>query len=275
MNARSTRYLVLGSSGPIGRAIERAAANGWVSVVGASRRGQVCVDVFDVPAVRGLLADYEPSVVIDLVDRSRYADERNSDHIAENVRTVADVCAAAGVQRIVQASSAAVYGDGGFAPYTEDGPLLGDSHYAMVKKQAEVELAAISSDLGISSVSLRIFNVFGDGCRNSLINRLIAGQVPRLLMSPGFIRDYVHVDDVARAILAAAGATHVTGAINVASGVPTSNMALAAASTGRFEYAPIESDLISYSVGATASATERLGWTVERQVIDVLHAMEA
>lgn len=106
--------------------------------------------------------------------------------------------------RIVLASSAAVYGEAAEgASLREDAPLAGESSYARYKKFSEAQVAAA----GRECVALRVFNSFGPGQRWSLVNRLVSStrEDPVPLRNPDtFVRDYVHVTDVARAFVSAA-----------------------------------------------------------------------
>ncbi len=67
----------------------------------------------------------------------------------------------AGVRRVVFASSSAVYGDTPSLPKREDMPPNPRSPYAVSKLAAEQYLSVFSEVYGLSTVSLRYFNVFG------------------------------------------------------------------------------------------------------------------
>ncbi|KQZ84824.1 hypothetical protein ASD56_00015 [Microbacterium sp. Root166] len=175
-----------------------------------------------------------------------------------------------GARRIVLASSAAVYGDGGSSPFREDSPLRGSSPYALAKARSERALTRVGDELGISVLALRIFNVFGRGCAGSLINRLTGGPRPALMLSESFVRDYVDVDDVALAFVAAAGGD-TAGVLNVARGVAVDNLELAEAA-GPEAFDAVSGRAESYSVGDISRVRSRLSWSARTDPLEVLRA---
>jgi dTDP-L-rhamnose 4-epimerase len=184
---------------------------------------------------------------------------------------------AAGVRRLVLASSMVVYGQGHYAcpdhglvdppprrradldagvfesrcPVCgldaawrlvgEDAALRPRSLYAASKTAQEHYALAWSEATGGSVVALRYHNVYGPGMpRDTPYSGVAAifrsalekGQPPRVFEDGGQMRDFVHVDDVAAANLAAASlASERDGfaAFNVCSGRPISILQVAAA----------------------------------------------
>lgn len=131
----------------------------------------------------------------------------------------------AGIKRLVYASSAAVYGDHSELPKTEESPLQPKSPYAVSKVANEFD--ALAS--GLSTMGLRFFNVYGPGQDAghpyaSVIPRWVAAtkdnRVIELHGDGTQTRDFIHVHDVARAILLALKSAYV-GICNVASGIET------------------------------------------------------
>jgi UDP-glucose 4-epimerase len=137
-----------------------------------------------------------------------------------------------GVRRVVLASSGAIYGDLGVIPLRETDNPNPQSPYAVSKLAAEFYVRTIGGLWGIETVSLRIFNAYGPG------QHLPASHPPVL---PYFLqqaqrggtlvvhgdgnqmRDYVYVDDVVTAMVAASTAPDINGlVINIGSGVGTS-----------------------------------------------------
>jgi nucleoside-diphosphate-sugar epimerase len=84
-------------------------------------------------------------------------------------------------------------------------------------------------------------------------------------MSDRFVRDYVHVDDVAEALIAAATTTSTQTFLNVASGVAIDNLALAGAARDR-SYIPAE-PLRSFSVGDPRLSESALKWRSSRSAL--------
>ena len=113
---------------------------------------------------------------------------------------------------------------------TEDAPLDPRNIYAATKLHTE-HLAAIYGREALSPViSLRYHNVYGDrmpahtpyaGVASIFRSAYEAGRAPKVFEDGGQRRDFVHVDDVARAnVLALTAPPEVTGPFNIASGVP-------------------------------------------------------
>ncbi|WP_106815983.1 NAD-dependent epimerase/dehydratase family protein [Microbacterium timonense] len=257
------QVLVLGGGGPIGAALARRAAAVGCRVLVTTRQE---LDASDAAAVRTRLSRVKPDAVINLVNPPLAADDDGIDTAADVAGALTRQAAESGVARLIFASSAAVYGDAGTAPFTESDDLRGVSAYARVKISSEQAVAAEAERTGISALSMRIFNVFGDGCHRSLINKLIRRERPVLAMSANYVRDYVHVDDVADALLAASGRPDFTGAVNVATGEATDNLMLArAAPPEAFE--ALHELIVSYSVGDPSLMLSSLGWKPTRSAI--------
>ena len=158
--------------------------------------------------------------------------------------------------RIVFASTGgAVYGDLAVPPNRETTAKNPDSPYAVSKLAAEYYLAYYVRIHGLETISLRFANVYGPrqdphgeaGVVAIFCGRILDGR-PLTVFGDGLqTRDYVHVRDVADAVIAAADTPLPPGgplddrAFNVGSGVATSVLDLAStllAATGAT--APIE-----------------------------------
>ena len=229
------RVLVTGAHGAIGRRLVAALGQrpgfspvSLVSGRGEASPGTVAVDVGDPLAFRAVLEDVRPDAVVHLAALTGQAcDEDPARTEAVNVGSVVTLAGAArdlGIGRIVFASTAAVYGDRVPRPADESSPLDLGTAYASSKHRAEQALAAAEGD----TVSLRIFNLFGPATPNSLVTRLLEAGADRPVPLRGpddFVRDYVHVDDVAAAIVASLTAVlpdrHAV--FNIGSGIAMSN----------------------------------------------------
>lgn len=139
---------------------------------------------------------------------------------------------AAGVKRVVYASSASVYGNEPTLPKRETSVLDPQSPYAASKIQNEQDASAS----GIPSIGLRFFNIYGPGQEGthpyaSVLARwkeALAKGTPIQVFGDGEqTRDFIHVRDIAQALRMALGAP-VSGAhiYNVASGTQVSLRAL-------------------------------------------------
>mgnify|MGYP003433679194 FL=1 len=137
-----------------------------------------------------------------------------------------------GVRRVVLASSGAVYGDLADQPLTESLTPAPRSPYAVSKLSAEYYVRTIGGLWGIETVSLRIFNAYGPGQHLPASHPPVVPHYLRQALRGGTLvahgdgsqtRDYVYVDDVVSALVAAATAPNVNGlVINVGSGTETS-----------------------------------------------------
>lgn len=188
---------------------------------------------------------------------------------------VVEACAAAGVERVVYSSSASVYGNAVATPMDEDHPLTNRTMYGATKIACEQMLRAMHDDRGLAYVALRYFNVYGPrmderGTYVSVIvkalARLLAGEAPIIFGDGSQTYDFVHVDDIAEANLAAMRATCSDEVFNVATGVGTSIndlVALLTELTGanvRPEHREDARSFVTRRIGGTAKAERMLGF---------------
>jgi len=137
-----------------------------------------------------------------------------------NTHGTAEVLTAAreaGVQKVVFASSAAVYGN--VVPGVVGGPCLPMSCYGASKLAAEAICEAFNN-LGLETVVLRLFNVYGETGSHSVVDAFAKGCSKVITGSGQQTRDFVHVLDVVRALR---GAYYWdAGIYNIGTGVETS-----------------------------------------------------
>jgi UDP-glucose 4-epimerase len=137
-----------------------------------------------------------------------------------------------GVRRVVLASSGAVYGDLDEQPLRESVTPNPRSPYAVSKLAAEYYVRTIGRLWNIETISLRIFNAYGPGQHLPPSHPPVVPYYLRQALRGGTLvvhgdgsqtRDYVYVDDVVSAMVAAATAPEIDGlVINVGSGRETS-----------------------------------------------------
>jgi UDP-glucose 4-epimerase len=121
--------------------------------------------------------------------------------------------------KLIQLSSAAVYGNPEYLPVSENHPLRPISPYGRHKMQCE-QLLSYSS---IQSLSLRIFSAYGPGLRKQLfwdiLQKASKGSSVKLFGTGLETRDFIYVDDLVEAIhLVIKNAEFNKTSINVASG---------------------------------------------------------
>lgn len=138
---------------------------------------------------------------------------------------VVRVAARIGARRVVVASSGKVYGAGAGAPIGDDDPARPTTQLGRLKLAAEAVVLAGCAAAGVEATILRIFNVYGPGQPAgfffpALIEGLATGRL--LLGELDHGRDWVHVRDVASAIVAAIDAEGAAARVlNVATGRAT------------------------------------------------------
>ena len=122
---------------------------------------------------------------------------------------VLEACFSHGIQRMVMASSAAVYGEAESLPLKEEdaGQVL--SPYAESKWENEAQILD-ARNKGLKATALRFFNVYGvgqrpDGAYAAVVPKfadmMAQGIVPKINGDGLHTRDFVHVHDVCSALL--------------------------------------------------------------------------
>jgi UDP-glucose 4-epimerase len=126
-------------------------------------------------------------------------------------RIVLEAARKAGCRRLVLASSAAVYGNEPTLPKLETMPPMPESPYAYSKWLNEIDARYYGQYLGLETVCLRFFNVFGprqrpdspySGVISIAAGKLLAGEPFTVFGTGEQTRDFVYVDDVANAVVA-------------------------------------------------------------------------
>ncbi|NGO71287.1 UDP-glucose 4-epimerase GalE [Streptomyces boncukensis] len=231
-------WLITGGAGYIGAHVVRALTAAGARAValddlsaGAPERLPPDVplvrgSVLDRPLVARTLAEHGVSGVIHLAARKQVAESveqplwyyrENVYGLTELLRAVAD----ADVRRFVFSSSAAVYGMPDVDLVTEDTPTVPMNPYGETKLAGEWLVRATGRAHGIRTACLRYFNVAGaaaeeladTGVSNVIpmfFDALTRGEPPRIFgddyPTPDgtCVRDYIHVQDLAEAHVAAA-----------------------------------------------------------------------
>jgi nucleoside-diphosphate-sugar epimerase len=146
------------------------------------------------------------------VPRSVADPELTFEHNVRGTHNVLLAARQANVQRVVLASSSAVYGETESVPSAETLPLEPASPYAASKAVGETLAAAFTSSFDLATVSLRYFNVYGPrqdpasdyaAAIPAFIGRALASEQPTVFGDGEQTRDFIHVADVVRANLSA------------------------------------------------------------------------
>ncbi len=183
-----------------------------------------------------------------------------------------------GVRRVVFISSGAVYGEQPIQPLREDMPPNPRSPYAVSKLAAEYYVHTIGSLWNIETVVLRVFNAYGPGQNLPPSHPPVIPNFLRQAVRGGTLvihnkgiqtRDYVFVDDVVNAMVAAATALDVNRCIiNIGSGTETSIQELAhlvlkiTQSNAEVVYNPHGDPGVSRMCADLTLAREKLGYRV-------------
>ena len=233
-----TRFLVTGAGGFVGAAVVNAAVAAGHEVVAlvrndtsrltsiADRISMQRVDLADTTAVAALLHSAKPAVVIHSAWEGVGGALRSGDIQLDNIRTtvaLADAAIAAGARKFVGIGSQAEYGRYDRKIVETDLPQP-TMLYGAAKLAACHLAAQRCREAGMAFAWLRLFSVYGAGDNSnwlipSAAVALVRGKPP--LCTAGTQKwDYLHIDDVADGVLAAATSDRATGVFNLSSGNP-------------------------------------------------------
>jgi UDP-glucose-4-epimerase GalE len=250
-------------------------------------------DISDTTLVRSICREQGISAVIHLAASARVGDSMTQPdaYFANNITgslRLLDAVAAEGVARIVFASSCSVYGDSPSWSAHEEETVTPMSPYGESKLQVERALRWYQLAFGMRWMALRYFNVAGAspglGEDISTSIRIIPRAVASLLHSgPPLqvfgttfatsdgtaVRDFVHVEDVARANLLALqflDAQRAGEVINIGSGRGVSVLEIISAVSReigqslKYEQRPAKAGDPAHAVSDISKAQRLLAW---------------
>jgi UDP-glucose 4-epimerase len=213
-----------------GRRENLAKANGHVDLVESDIRDRNLMErlvaradiVFHQAALRITHCAAEPRLAMEVMANATF--------------DILELGAKQGVEKVVVASSASVYGMADTFPTAESQhPYNNRTLYGAAKAFNEALLRSFNEMYGLRYVALRYFNVYGPrmdihGKYTEVLIRWMecidAGMRPTIFGSGLQTMDFVHVRDVARANILAAKADVSDMVFNIGSGVETSLVAL-------------------------------------------------
>ena len=193
----------------------------WAVLAGELVRG----DLADRPLLERTLSAYGPEAIVHFAASIQVEESvrepllyyRNN---VANTLNVLEAAIATGVRNFIYSSSAAVYGIPARVPVDETAPLLPINPYGATKAMMERIIADLCATGKMRAVALRYFNVAGADLRGRLgqdyptpthlITRALRAAQGTLADFAIFgtdyptpdgtcVRDYIHVDDLARA----------------------------------------------------------------------------
>jgi UDP-glucose 4-epimerase len=249
------------------------------NLLGALERGAVLLrlDIGEGDALAELVARERPHAIFHLaaqIDVRRSVSEPGFDARVnvEGTVNVLEAAHRAGVARVVNTSTGgAIYGDVDTIPTPETQPPAPMAGYGTSKFCAEQYCGLYQRLHGLSTVTLRLGNVFGprqDPLGEAGVIAIFCGKLKdggsAVIYGDGTqTRDYTYVGDVVRAQLLAADRGDIHGSINVGTGRETTILELAQAlreHAGRRDFTP-------------EHAPPRLG-ELHRSCLDVTRARE-
>jgi UDP-glucose 4-epimerase len=254
--------------------LDWATENGNVTVVDGDVRDRAMVEeltegmdlVFHQAAIRITQCAEEPRLALEV--------------LVDGTFNVVDAAAKAGVDRLIVASSASVYGLATEFPTTElQHPYANDTLYGASKTFNEGLLRSYHAMNGLDYVALRYFNVYGPrmdvhGVYTEVLvrwmERIVEGKPPLIFGDGSQTMDFVCVPDIARANVLAAEADVTDAVFNIASGVETSLQELAETllrvmdSDLSIEYGPERAvNGVTRRLADTSAARDSLGFSAE------------
>ncbi len=210
---------------------------------------------------------------------------------AAGTLNILNAAKAAGVRRLVFSSTCAVYGDEPTLPKIETMPPHPQSPYAISKLAAEAYSRLFNESFGLETAILRYFNVFGprqdpssaySGVISIFVDKMLSGISPTIFGDGQQSRDFVFVEDVARANLLASEVHQAAGKLfNIGTGGQISINQLFETLSGIFNfdskpiYKPARPGDIRHSYANPTLANTVLGWSARfsfeeglRQLVD-------
>ena len=233
-------------------------------------------DITDRAAVSALIGDFKPDAVINLAARAgvRQSIDDPWVYYETNVTgtlNLLEACKDAGINRFLLASTSSVYGKNKM-PFSEDAEidsLL--SPYATSKKAAE-DLCKLYNYLFDFDVTVfRFFTVYGPSGRPDMslfrfVRWIVEGEPLQLNGDGTQQRDFTHVDDVARGVVAAVDRQPGYETINLGSDHPVElnsvidEIESAVGNTAIIEHHPFPATDVMATWANISRARELLDW---------------
>jgi UDP-glucuronate 4-epimerase len=194
----------------------------------------------------------------------------------EGTAVIVELARQRGVEQLLFASSSSVYGNATPLPAREDAPaVVPESPYAASKRSAELVAAAICRNAPAMRCSaLRFFTVYGPRQRPEMaitqfMRAALAGAPLTVFGDGSMRRDFTHVEDIVRGVLATLDARRSPGfrAYNLGSGDPidlrtlVESIAATAGVVPRIERAPVPLGDVDATFADISRAREELGWS--------------
>lgn len=224
-------------------------------------------------------------VVFHLAARSRIQPTVNnpSECFSVNVlgtQRVLELSRLVGVKRVVYSASSSYYGHASRPPFIESAPKGCATPYSLSKWQGEEVCDLYTKLYGLSTVSLRYFNVYGPReplkgeyapVMGLFLRQKAAGQPMTIVGDGRQRRDFTHISDVVAANLQAADKISTTGPVNIGTGHNYSINELADMIGGDRVYKPERIGETRETLANNMRAREELKWQPRISLSDYLN----
>ena len=194
------------------------------------------VDIADSDGLRDVFDREKPDIVNHHAALTSVRHSMSGPEVDARVNIIGTInvlqnCVAHGVQRLVFASSGAVYAEPQYIPMDEGHPIAPKSAYGLSKYTAEGYIRLYADVYGLRHTIFRYGNVFGPrqdprgeaGVVAIFTEQLLNGIQPTIFGDGTKTRDYVFVEDISRANLMATIGSSGNDTLNLARGVEVSD----------------------------------------------------
>ena len=198
---------------------------------------------------------------------------------------VLEACVKHKVEKLIYSSSASVYGDAVEVPMTEEHPFNNRNFYGATKIAGEAMCTAYNDRCDLNVIGLRYMNVYGPGQDQHavysgvvpiMLNKIDVNETPVINGDGSQAYDFIYVEDVARANIAAATSDTEFGFYNVGTEVQTTIKELCDTildlkkSDLKVTYKPYSADdarqLVQNRIGSAMKAREEIGFSYKHSL---------
>jgi UDP-glucose 4-epimerase len=212
--------LILGVNGFIGQGLLRFFRDSNFETIGISKKGNAYPQEF-VPNIAyqfklpsnelaNVIRKHKPDFILNATGKSNvsFSFTNPEEDFLENTNVTIQILNLirefSKKSKFIYLSSASVYGNPKSLPITEDSEIKPISAYGYHKFIGELICEEYSQLFGVSTASMRIFSAYGKGLRKQVIydfcQKLFIQSSVSMFGTGDESRDFIHIDDVARAI---------------------------------------------------------------------------
>ena len=252
------------------------------------------LDLLDEKRFEAVVGEFKPRAIVHLaalvsVQESMDDPDLNFGLNVEATHRVGSLARRHGVAQLVFASSAATYGEVTELPVREETPQIAISPYGAAKLAGEGLLLGYARSYDFGACCFRYFNVYGprqdprspySGVISIFADRYRAGQPVSVFGDGGQTRDFIFVQDVARANAEAAlSEGKITGSFNVCTGRVSTLLDILSVFQTHFPDAPAprfeaarKGDIV-HSYGTAACLRDTLGMEAQISIEEGLERL--